>query len=1084
MNLSKTSVNRPVSTLMLMMIVVAFGIISFTRLPVDLFPKMELPMTVVVTNYPNAAPTEIETMVTRPIEQQVATTENISAISSYSMEGMSIVLAQFENGTDMNFAGLDIREKVELISDYLPDNATKPMVIAMNPNMLPISIMYVSADMDMAELTKLVDDDVLPALERVEGVASADSFGGTEDEIGVTLDQAQMEGYHLALQQVSAALQSMNISLPSGTVTQGSRDMIVRTVGEFDSIDDVKNMQLALPTKETVRLGDIAEVVLRERTQTSIGRVDSKPAIGISVNKQAVANTVQVSRKIDTAIKTLETEHPDIRINLSMNQADFVNDSIAFVAESALMGCLLAILICLFFLRSFASTMIIAISIPTSIIATFILMFATGFTMNMLSLAGLAVGIGMLVDDSIVVMENIFRRRGEGLSPWDASVLGAKEVTMPVIAATATKIAVFLPIVFVQSIAATIFKEFSFTISFALICSLVVALTVIPMLCSKLLGRGKTAINAEYLELSAETGIQSSENNKSGIKSENQKSGDQEPETPGPKSESDNSKAKTQKSKSPLHWFFGFIDRVIKKYTGVLKYSLKHKKTVVLLCVILLVFSAALVFVVGGELIPSSDEGALTIDVEVPAGTSIEKIDGIIKQVEAYVADNVDGLKDYSTSIGRTSMIALSSNLSNSASVSVNLVDKNNRALSTEETATKITEDLNFITGAKISISESNQMSMSMGGSPIQIDLKGDDFTELGRIADEIAAIVSEVEGTTNVVSSIEEGNPEVQVTPDRVLATIHGVSAFQIAQTLSSSLDGVKSTSLKVNGVSTEIVLSLSGAYGESIENLKQISMMTQSGQTVSVGDVADVNIENAPTRIQRQDQQRTVNVTGELSGRDLQSVTSDIEKKLSSYQMPRGYSYEIGGEAQEMQSSFTDLGKALLLSLLIIFMILASQFESLIQPFIVMLAIPFALTGAFLGLFITNTPLSLVAFLGIIMLSGIVVNNSILLVDFINQNRKRFDTRTEAIVAAGRFRFRPIIMTMLTTCFGLLPLAIGLGSGGELIQPMGITVIGGLIFSTVVTLVLVPVIYAIIDEKREKRRERRLAKLNAAAA
>ncbi|MDR0851568.1 MAG: efflux RND transporter permease subunit [Clostridiales Family XIII bacterium] len=1032
MNISKIAVNRPVSAIMLMLIIVSFGLISFTKLPLDLFPKMELPMQVVIVNYPNAAPTEVESMVTRTMERQIATVENLSAMTSYSMDGMSIVLAEFVSGTDMNFAGLDMREKIDMIADYLPDTATKPMVISMNPSMLPISTIYVSGDMDLTELNRLVEDEVLPAIERTPGVASADSFGGRENEIRIEIDQEKLDGYHLTLGAIAQLLSAENISLPSGSVENGSREMIVRTVGDFKSIDDVKDVSIPLPTKETIKLGDVATVVEKEKVQTSIGRVNGEAAIGISITKQTVANTVQVSNRLDKVLDDLKEKHPNLSISVVMNQADFVNESILFVAESAILGCLFAVLICLLFLRSFSSTLIIALSIPTSIIATFILMYAMGLSMNMLSLSGLAVGIGMLVDDSIVVMENIFRHRGDGLPPKDAAILGTREVTMPVISATITKIAVFLPIVFVEGMAATIFKEFSFTIGFALICSLIVALTVIPMLCSRLL-------NTEELE------------------------------------DKIHLRGRVYRLR-PLEAFGRGIDRLIELYTRIVKFSLGHRKTVVWLCVLLLAVSSALVGIVGGELLPSTDEGAIDITAEVPAGTSLEQTDEIIRQIEDYVANNVDGLESYSVSVGGSSLISLGS--SSGSTVSLALVDKNKRDLSAKEVAAKISEDLSGIVGAKIDVSATSQMSMSLGGGGISISISGDDFAVLEEIDTDFIAIIDGINGTTNVSGSLEEGNPEVRVIPNRNLASAYGITTYQIAQAMNTSLSGARTTSLKRDGAETDIVISLNGEYGDSIENMKQISIMTQAGQIVHVGDIADVTIANSPSSIERHDQVRMISVTAEPTGRDLQSVTADIEKELTKYRMPTGYTYEIGGEAQELEENFTDLIYALLLSILIIFMILASQFESLIQPLIIMLAIPFALTGAFLAMFLTNTPLSIVGFLGIIMLSGIVVNNSILLIDFINQNRNTYGTRNEAVVAAGRFRFRPIIMTALTTCLGLLPMAIGFGSGGELIQPMGITVIGGLLFSTVVTLVLIPVIYSIVDDAGLRRRAKRAAK------
>jgi HAE1 family hydrophobic/amphiphilic exporter-1 len=1092
MGLSKISVRRPVTTLMLLLIVVAFGIISYTRLPLDLFPKMELPMQVVMTTYPNAAPNEIEAMVTKPIEQQVATAQNLSGITSYSMDGTSIIIAQFENGTDMNFAGLDIREKVELIGDYLPDEVSKPMVIAMNPDMLPIEQLYVSADMDLTQLNAIVENDIIPAIERVEGVASVDSFGGKDEEIVVEADQSKLTGYHLTLMQIQQALAAENISLPSGAVKRGSRDMIVRTVGDFETVDDVKNVSLPLATNEIVHIGDVAEVVRREKAQTTVGRVDGKPAIGIAVNKQTVANTVQVADRIKAVMGDLEKQFPEARFTIALDQAEFVRDSIGFVAESAIMGCILAVLVCLFFLRNLASTLIIAISIPTSIVATFILMYFAGFTMNMLSLSGLAVGIGMLVDDAIVVMENIFRRRAGGLSPVDSAIIGTAEVTAPVFTATMTKIAVFLPIVFVEGIAATIFKEFSFTISFALICSLFVALTIIPMLCSKLIRVGDISdlgdpdLDGVDLkqhpgkEYHGEGSVRPSGDHGTVVAASvsTDISG-----SAGAAGAATSAASRTRGRMNPgvaiLHAFGLAINKVIAFYVNVIRFSLVYRKTVVALCVALLVASAGLVVAVGGELFPSSDEGSFSISAEVPYGTPMEETNEIMTKVEDYVAHNVEGLEDYSLSIGNVSVMSIGTG-GNTATLTVNLVDKRERELSSEEIAAKAEKDLSVIPGVKIDAAAASSMSMGgMGlGSAINVQITGDDFDELERISGDVTEIVKGIPGTVNVASSLEEGSPEVRVIPDSRIAAAYGVSTYQIAQALNASLAGTTATNIEEDGADTPIVVKLGEDYGESIENMKNISLMAPTGQTVYVGDIADIELTNSPSQIEHLDQQRVVTVTGELNGRDLQAVTDDITQSLDRYDMPRGYAYEISGEAEEMMSSFTQLLYALLLSLVIIYMILAAQFESLIQPFIVMLAIPFALTGAFIGLFLANTPLSLVAFIGIIMLAGIVVNNSILLIDFINKNRQVYESRTEAIVAAGRYRFRPIIMTMLTTCLGLMPLALGIGSGAELTQPMGITVIGGLLFSTVITLVFIPVIYSYIDDISENSKKRRAQK------
>ncbi|MDD4565006.1 MAG: efflux RND transporter permease subunit, partial [Eubacteriales bacterium] len=870
---------------------------------------------------------------------------------------------------------------------------------------------------------------VIPAIERSEGVAAASIFGGTEKEISVKFNQERLAGYGLTLSDISRMLAAENVSLPSGDVKKGSKELIVRTIGEFKGLDDIKHIPFVLPTREVVYLQDLANIEEGLKEQTSIGRVNMTPAIGISITKQSTANTVIVARDVDNALEKVMKDHPELTFTYSYNSADYIQQSVTNVAETALLGCIFAILVCFLFLRNIASTMIIAISIPTSVIATFIIMYFTGLTMNVLSLSGLAVAIGMLVDDSIVVMENVYRRRDEGIDAMEASIVGTKEVTMPVFAATMTKIAVFLPIVFVEGLAATIFKEFSYTIGFALLCSLLVALTVVPMLCSRLLNIKDIGTHIRVKNF------------------------------------------KYQFMLLPI--FERGMRYLTEEYLKFLKYSLYHRKKIVLWALIILVSSSGLVVFVGGELLPTTDEGSLTITAEMPYGTSLEETDEIISGIEEYVVTNIPEMEVCSVEIGSSNMFSL--NAANEASVTVNLVDKRNRKRSTTEISNQAAADLQNIVGAKLTIEEMSTMNMSMGTSPISLILKGDDLETLKKVSLDLQNIVKGVKGTVNVTTDMTEGNPELRVMLQRNNAAKYGITSYQLAQTLESALNGATATTLKTNGEETDIVLSLSDDYKESIENLKQIIIASPTGQLITVGEISNFSFDNSPSQINRQDQVRTVTISSNISGRDLQSVSNDINKAVSEYRLPVGYSIETGGEQEEMAESFTNLFYALMLSVLLIYMILASQFESLLQPFIIMLAIPFALSGAFLALFITGTPLSLVAFLGIIMLGGIVVNNSILLIDFINQNKKVYPTREDAIINAGRFRIRPILMTMMSTCLALLPLSLGIGSGAELQAPMGITVIGGLIFSTIITLVIVPVFYTIMDDRRLKRIERK---------
>jgi HAE1 family hydrophobic/amphiphilic exporter-1 len=1033
MNISKGSIRRPITTLMLMFIVILLGFVAFTRLPLDLFPKMEIPVAIVMIQYPDASPTEIENLVTKPVEQQIATVEKLKTVSSVTTEGMAIIIAQFEDNTDMNFATLDMREKVALIGDYLPEKSTEPVILAINPDMAPIMSIYVSGDLPLAELYAIVDKELLSPIERSEGVAAANVFGGVENEISVKLSQERLMAYGLTLSQISQMLAAENNNLPSGDVDKGSKKLVVRTMGQFQTIDDVKNLPILLPTREIIYLQDIAEIQETTKESTSIGRVNKSPAIGISITKQSTANTVVVSDNIQSALEILRKNYPDLQFTIAFDQADYVKKSIYNVAESAMMGCALAVLIIFFFLRNLASTLIIAISIPTSIIATFMLMYFGGLTMNILSLGGLAVAVGMLVDDSIVVLENIYRLHEEGYSSEQASIEGTEQVTMPVFAATMTKIAVFLPMVFVTGITATLFREFSLTIGFALACSLVVSLSVVPMLCSRLMNTKEIGSHIKFR------------------------------------------KFKYKFTLLPL--FAKGIAGMTEYYVVLIRYALEHRKKVMIIAFTLLIASSSLVAVVGGELFPTSDESSYTVTVETPYGTSLQETDAIISQIEDHIIKNTPELESCTVSIGNTNTFSMGT--ANQSVVTVNLVDKNKRSRSTKEIANEARKNLNFIVGAKISIAEANMTSMMTGSaSPVQILVKGQNLSELRKIGDAYTTIIKGIEGTAEVKTDITEGNPELRVVLNRNIAATYGINAYQLAATLQSALSGSKATALKTEGKEMDITLSLNDAYKKSVENMKQISIPNMTGQNVTLGDIAALEYGNSPSQINRQDQIRTITVSAALSGRDLQSVSRDVEKALDAYPLPVGYSYTTGGQQKEMVDAFTSLGYALLLSIVLVYMILASQFESLIQPLIIMMAIPFALTGAFIALFITGTPLSMVGFLGIIMLGGIVVNNSILLIDFINKNRHIAENRTEAIVNAGRYRIRPIIMTMLTTSLALVPLALGVGAGGELEAGMGITVIGGLLFSTFITMIIVPVIYSLADDLKISRQKRKSMK------
>ncbi len=1022
MNLPNMSVRRPVTTLMFMLIAILIGTVSLTMLPVDLYPEIEVPVAIVSVDYSGVAPEEMETLVTKPIEQSVATVSDLKAITSYSREGNSIVVAEFEYGTDMDFAALEMREKVDLVKGALPDDASNPLVLKIDPNSMPVIQIGVSADMEIGELKRLVEDEVQSRFERIEGVASVAVSGGEDEEVKIELDPEKLYGYGLSIGDIQSTLRSENLNLPGGNIKNGEKELLVRTTGEFKSIDEIRELPIILEGSEVVRLSDVARVERGYKERDSISRLNGKNSIGISITKQSIANTVQVASNVLKELSSVKGDFEDIEFVIGLDQSEFINKSISNVTQNAVFGGVLAVVVLFLFLRNIRSTLIVGTAIPISIISTFALMFFGGLTINLISLGGLALGIGMLVDNSIVVLENIYRFREEGKGKADSAVEGAREVSMAVFASTMTTIAVFLPIVFVKGFTAIVFKQLSFAVVFSLLASLVVALTIVPMLSSQILEIGER-------------------------------------------------KQRIHKGLSLgrfLDMFTRFIESLDSIYGKVLDFVLGHRKTTVAVAVGTFLSSIVLVGMVGGEFFPAEDEGQFTVTIEMPFGTSIEDSDDVVKNIEDIVSRIPEKDKVFSSvaSSGEFSRSA-----ANQSTVSVMLVDQKDRKRSTKTIVNEVRQNVEGIAGAKISVTESSSMG---GGGPqrsaIELEIKGDDLEVLKTLGQDFVDIVKSVPGTAEVTNDTEEGDPEVRIHVNRKKASYYEITAYDVANTVDAAIDGVKATTFKTGGDEIDVTISMDDRVKESIENMKQILISSKKGGNVALGQIVDIEYGNSPTQIARVNQTRTVTVGSQLSGRDLKSVTDDINKKLQEYPLPSGYTYEFKGQQQDMAEAFSSLGLALILSIVIVYMILASQFESLIHPLTVMLSVPFALSGGFIGLFVTGRALSVPALIGVIMLAGIVVNNAIVLVDYINQLRKRGMERREAVIKAGFTRFRPILMTTLTTVLGLLPLALGLGEGAATQAPMATVVIGGLAFSTLLTLVFIPVVYTIFDDWTKK--------------
>ena len=1021
MKIHETSIKRPVTVLMAVLIVMVLGFVSFTKIPIDLMPKIDIPVAIVSTSYSGVGPQEIETIITKNIEGAVASVSNIKAIRSISSSGSSLVIAEFNSGTDMDFATLQMREKIDLVKRYLPDEVETPMVIKMDPNMIPVVSLGISNGVNAAELKKFVEDKVKSRFESLDGVASVRVTGGKTREIKIDVDPEKISGYGTSFSQISTALQTENLNQPGGTVEYGDKSLLVRSTGEFKTLDQIKNIPIVLPSGNVIYLKDVAEVKDDYKDTSSYTRMNQKDSIGVIVLKQTNSNTVKVVNLIKKEIEKIQKEYPKVSIKLVFDQGEYIEKSIDNVTKNAVVGAILAILILFIFLKNIRTTLIIGTAIPISIISTFVLVYFSGITINLVSLGGLALGVGMLVDNAIVVLENIYRHRNEGYSRVEAAIHGTKEVGAAIIASTLTTIAVFTPVFFAEGVAADIFKELALTVAFSLFASLVVALTFIPMLSSKFLKLDKS-----------------------------------------------NGESKNKLLSGILSIWTNIFNVIESLYRNILKWVLRHKIVTVLCVVVIFISSLALIPLVGTEFFPAMDQGQFTVNIELPKGALLEQTNEVTKQVEQVLAE-IEDMDKMFVGVGSSGTgMDLTGADSSKASINATLKSLKERTRSTAQIVDDIRKKVALIPGADIKVSEvSSMMGGGMGsGSAVAINIAGPELEKLDQISNYVQEVVRSVQGTRQVESSIAEGRPEAQIYVDRDKAAYYGLGTAAVAGSIRTAIEGKVATRYKVGGEEFDIRMQFPKESRQNFEQLKSIKIIAPSGVEIPLMDIARIEIKEGPVSIEREDQQRYVTVTSDIFGRDAGSINKDIKAKLDNYSLPSGYSIKFGGQEEQMQEAFISLFQMLLLAILLVYMIMASQFESLVQPLIIMFSLPLAFTGAALGLVITHRTLSVPAFIGVIMLAGIVVNNAIVLIDYINTLRKNGMERYEAILKAGPTRLRPILMTTLTTILALLPLALGIGEGAESQAPMATVVIGGLLSSTVLTLVIVPIIYTWFDE------------------
>ncbi len=1027
MNLSKISIKRPVATIMVMIMVIMLGFVAMVKIPKDLLPDIEIPVAIVVTSYNNASPEEVERMVTEPLEKSLASVENLKKMKSTSASNTSVIVLEFQFGTDMDFASINMREKIAMVENALPDEIDTPKVIKIDLKAIPVMSIYVSGDTEMSKINSSLEEGILDRLNRAGGVASVAKNGGTEDIIEVDVNKEKLEGYGLTLDVIGKILAGENVNLPTGKVMKGDEEAIVRVTGAFKEIEEIENIPMAAKDRSIIRLSDLARVRYTLKEQDSLSRINGENSINLVITKQSDANTVETAQNVEEVLEELKKEYPNLNFNIGFNQAEFINESLDSVTQSAIIGGIMAILVVFLFLRNIHSTFIIGLSIPVSVFSTIALMKAQNMTLNVYTLAALTVTVGMVVDNSVVVLENIFRKRQEINNPRLAAEKGSNEIVVPIISSTLTTVVVFLPIALSGGFTGMIFKDFSMTIVTTLFVSLIVAITVVPMLSSELLTKGESS---NYIRF-----------------------------------------GKRRYKFKIINHFEDLLESLKEWYGNFMLKALAHRKRVIFACIGFLATSFVLVSIVGAEFQPNYDEGLVKIKAEMPSGTTLEDKDKLMKKLENY-AMKIPEMENYTVDIGRSSM-----GMTNKLDLMIILKDKSERKRTAEEVTFQVKKDLmGTIPGAKLTIEEGTYKGGGLGGEAADISLiiKGDNLEKLNIMADDLSDKILKLKDVDTVVSANTQGQDEVQVTIDRSMATQYGISTYSMAKDLGSALNGTTSTRLKVDGEEIDIKLKLDGNQKETIENLKGVSIKTMTGEAVEVGQIANFKFGKSPSFIERENQQRYVQLDINVTGNDLKSVSQDVINLVDNYDFPDGYYYETGGQQKEMVDAFANLLIALLIAIALVYIVLAAQFESLLLPIMVMVSIPFALPGSFALMFLTGTTLSIVSFMGLIMLAGIVVNNAILLVEFIYKNEKTMG-RQKALIEAGKMRIRPILMSAGTTCIGMLPLAFGIGAGSQSLSPLAVAIIGGLIASTAVTLVLIPVIYSIFDDKRQQSRQKR---------
>jgi HAE1 family hydrophobic/amphiphilic exporter-1 len=1023
MKITEISIKKPIMVGMVFLGVILFGFVALTKLQVDLFPDVTLPMMVVMSSYPGAGPEEIETGLTDILEKGIGSVSHLKKITSTTSENVVMIILEFDWGTDLDAVANDVRDNISVIQPFLPEDATQPIIFKFDPSMMPIVMYYLSGAIDPSVLQE-IGEDIADQLQRVGGVAGSYIEGGNRDVVQIVIDPLKLSGTGVSVDQITAVLKAQNLNYPLGSVDIGKKVYSLRMVGQYTNLEEIRKTVVGQNRGVPVHLAQVAEVVSQPLKPTSIIRANGEASAMGFVQKKTSANTVGVAGQVVKELNRIKKSlPPGVKVTIAFNQADYINRAVRSTMDTLWLGGLLAVLVLFLFFGNLRATIFVAASIPITVFFTLFLMYLFGMSMNIVSLGGLTIAIGMVVDAAIVVFEAIYRHQQEkGEDPVTAANVGTNEVAAAITGSTLTTVGVFLPLLLVSGLAAVFFTQLAWTVTFALMSSLLVALTILPM------------FTARWFDV------------------------------------------KKMQTSRMTRSFTSVYKKLETLYVRIVTWALHHQKTVIWSTVLVFVISMSLIVFTGFELMPHGDQGEINLTAEMPLGTNLAATDSAIAKLEQIILKEVPENKVLTVSVGAgEGMGSLFGGASgpHAASVNIFLVHREKRKRSDAEIQSMLRSKISTIPGLKVSFITQSLATMFGGGKAIEIKLLGYDQEKAVAFSELLIDSLKTIRGLTDLASDFIRGKPEYRMLIDREKAAGFGLTPYQVGSALRARIEGVVATKYRKSGEEYDIKIRFDDKSVANLERIRTMTIATPVGEVPLRNFLADT-VAGGPVSIKHENSQRLITVTGNVENRDLNSVARDVRRRLSKLIPPPGITPALSGSYEQMQSTFRDLGFVIVLSLILVYMIMAAQFESFKEPFIIMFTIPLGLIGVMWALFFTKTTVSMQSLLGVLILGGVVVNNAIVYIDYVNQlRRKEGMSLFDALVEAGRVRLRPILMTALTTIAGLIPMALAVGSGNEMRAPMSRSLIGGLTVATFLTLVVIPVLYMMFEKGKNHKPE-----------